>query len=78
MQTTLRVDDHLYREAKVQASREGISLSQLFNQALKQRIFGLQPNKNQKVSLPVFKGDLGKKNFHISPDEIKEMLNQID
>lgn len=45
--------------------------------ALKQRIFGLEPNKTKKVSLPVFKGDLGKKNFHISPVEIKKMLRKF-
>ncbi len=38
MQTTLRLDDRLYRAAKAEAAREGISLTRLVEDALAQRL----------------------------------------
>jgi len=36
MRTTLRIDEDLFRELKKRASREGLSLSELVNLALRQ------------------------------------------
>lgn len=50
MQTTLRIDDALYREAKTAAAREGITITRFIEAALLQR---LRPAR-AKVSLPVY------------------------
>ena len=39
-QMTLRIDDQLYREAKAQAARMGITLTRFIEDALRQRIAG--------------------------------------
>ncbi len=38
MQTTLRIDDTTYREAKAEAARLGITLTRFFEEALRQKI----------------------------------------
>jgi hypothetical protein len=38
MQTTLRIDDEVYRDAKVQAAREGATLTHFIEEALRERI----------------------------------------
>jgi len=38
MQTTLRIDDQIYRDAKAQAARLGITLTQFIEGALQERI----------------------------------------
>jgi hypothetical protein len=38
MQTTLRIDDAIYREAKAEAARLGLTLTRFIEQALRQRI----------------------------------------
>lgn len=38
MQTTLRIDDHLYREAKAEAARSGISLTRFLEEGLRLRL----------------------------------------
>ena len=35
MQTTLRIDDHLYREAKAEAARAGVSLTRFLEEGLR-------------------------------------------
>jgi antitoxin component of RelBE/YafQ-DinJ toxin-antitoxin module len=38
MQTTLRIDDSLYREAKAEAARRGLTLTRFIEDALRARI----------------------------------------
>jgi len=38
MQTTLRIDDETYREAKAEAARRGVTLTRFIEEALRQRI----------------------------------------
>lgn len=38
MQTTLRIDDEVYRDAKVQAAREGTTLTRFIEDALRERV----------------------------------------
>lgn len=38
MQTTLRINDEVYRDAKVQAAREGVTLTRWIEEALRERI----------------------------------------
>ena len=45
MQTTLRIDDQLYREAKAEAAREGLTLTRFLEEGLRLRL-------NKKVSAP--------------------------
>ncbi len=40
MQTTLRIDDVTFREAKAEAARLGITLTRFIEEALRQRIAG--------------------------------------
>ena len=38
MQTTLRINDRLYREAKAEAAREGVSLTRFLEEGLRLRL----------------------------------------
>jgi len=38
MQTTLRIDDAVFREAKAEAARAGVSLTRFIEEALRQRL----------------------------------------
>lgn len=38
MQTTLRIDDKLYREAKAEAAREGVTLTRFLEEGLRLRL----------------------------------------
>lgn len=38
MQTTLRIDEATYREAKAEAARRGVTLTRFIEEALRQRI----------------------------------------
>lgn len=40
MQTTLRIDDTTYREAKAEAARLGLTLTRFIEEALRERIAG--------------------------------------
>ncbi len=56
MQTTLRLDDHIYREAKAKAAREGITLTRFLEEGLRMRL-EMKP-KTSPLSHPfrVYKG----------------------
>lgn len=54
MQTTLRIDDDIYRRAKAKSSELGVSLTRFFEEAVEERLTRLeQPYPTQWVSLPV-------------------------
>lgn len=38
MQTTLRIDDKLYREAKAEAARQGLTITRFLEEALQARL----------------------------------------
>ncbi len=38
MQTTLRIDDRLYREAKAEAARQGVTLTRFLEEGLRLRL----------------------------------------
>ena len=52
MQTTLRIDDHLYREAKADAAREGISLTKLVEEGIRLRLEKSDLGKEKETTLP--------------------------
>lgn len=83
MQTTLRIDKSIYREAKAAAAREGISLTRFIEFALQSRIGLASPARRQ---LPVF--DSGIRAEHdvsalvsdadaqLAADELKSLLDR--
>ena len=38
MQTTLRIDDHLYLDAKAEAAREGVTLTRFLEEGIRLRL----------------------------------------
>lgn len=54
MQTTLRLDDELYRQAKAQAAALGISLTKFLEEAIRERLNTPAPApRRQPLRLPV-------------------------
>src|SRR5688572_20195653 len=60
MRTTVDLDDHLLREAKVVARQSGVTLTSFIEDALRERLArrrSVQKGKREWVSLPTFKGE---------------------
>lgn len=57
MQTTLRLDDELYRDVKSAAAREGVTITRYLEDALRNRLAGgeLKPAAQRRLRLPVSK-----------------------
>jgi hypothetical protein len=54
MQTTLRLDDDLYRRAKAAAAEQGVSLTRLVEEAIRERLDRPSPSPRKKrLRLPV-------------------------
>ena len=54
MQTTLRLDDELYREAKARAASLGISMTRLIEEAVREHLQAPSPpSRNRSFRLPV-------------------------
>jgi hypothetical protein len=54
MQTTLRLDDELYRRAKVAAAEQGMSLTRLVEEAIRERLNRAAPApRRRRLRLPV-------------------------
>lgn len=52
MQTTLRIDDEVYRRAKTKASELGLSLTRFFEEAVEERLGRLEGSQKRQVRLP--------------------------
>ena len=63
MRTTLRLDDDLFRELKKRASREGLTLSELVNLALRQ---SLRTEKRPRRLFRQKTRDLGRPSFDLT------------
>ena len=75
MQTTLRIDDQLYREAKAAAAREGVTITRFIEESLKLRLHrGARAGKSKRVSLPTFAGG----GFLYSPEELKALAQRTE
>lgn len=57
MQTTLRIDDHLYREAKAEAARQGVTLTRFLEEGIKLRLEKLPPPAGAPHSFRIFEAD---------------------
>lgn len=53
MQTTLRIDDQLYRRAKAKSSELGLSLTRFFEEAVEERLERLEERPSKRIVLPV-------------------------
>jgi len=53
MQTTLRIDDEIFRRAKTKSSELGLSLTRFFEEAVEERLSRLEERPVQRVELPV-------------------------
>jgi hypothetical protein len=54
MQTTLRLNDELYREAKARAAAEGTSLTRFLEDAIRERLQEpVSSPRNRRLTLPV-------------------------
>ena len=54
MQTTLRLDDELYRRAKAVAAEQGMSLTRLVEEAIRERLNRAAPaRRRRRLRLPV-------------------------
>lgn len=73
MQTTLRIDDNVYREAKAKAAQEGMTITRFIEEALRQRL--RQRAVDQRSGpreLPTFAAGRG---FPFSPSELKQLAH---
>jgi hypothetical protein len=60
MQTTLRLDDELFRQAKAQAAARGVSLTKLVEEAIREHLSRPVANPlRRRVRLPVSKATGG-------------------
>ena len=53
MQTTLRIDDKIYRRAKAKSSELGLSLTRFFEEAVEERLARLERRTVSRIELPV-------------------------
>jgi Ribbon-helix-helix protein, copG family len=53
MQTTLRLDDDLYRQAKAQAVAQGISVTKLVEEAIREHLSKPPAAPRRRIRLPV-------------------------
>jgi hypothetical protein len=53
MQTTLRIDDQIYRRAKAKSGEMGLSLTRFFEEAVEERLTRLEERRMEPVRLPV-------------------------
>ncbi|MEZ4606908.1 MAG: toxin-antitoxin system HicB family antitoxin [Deinococcales bacterium] len=76
MTTTLRIDDELYRKAKVAAASQGITLTRFIEEGLQLRLMS-DPDigAKQSIVLPTFNSG---KPYSFTPEELKEQLFQLD
>lgn len=74
MQTTLRINDEIYRAAKAEATREGITLTRFLESALRLR---LRNSQVVQAGIPhPFPTHIPKRPLKLSTPEIKRFVEQ--
>ena len=53
MQTTLRIDDKIYRQVKAKSSELGLSITRFFEEAAQERLLKLEQLPSRHITLPV-------------------------
>jgi hypothetical protein len=68
MQTTLRINDAIFREAKAEAAREGMTLTRFLEEALTFRLrAGHREKASARMALPAFdSGTRLPKSYHLA------------
>lgn len=59
MQTTLRIDDATYREAKAEAARCGVTLTRFLEEALRQKIAS---GRGDRIEQPELRAEVEERN----------------
>jgi hypothetical protein len=76
MQTTLRIDGELYRQAKSEAARQGVTITRYIEEALKLRLRqGNVARGARRVALPTFAAGKG---FPYTPEELKALAQRTE
>ncbi len=70
MQTTLRIDDEIYRRAKAKAAELGLSLTRFLEESVEERLSRLDQPSPRHVELPSC--DLG------GPTSVEELKRRIE
>jgi hypothetical protein len=73
MPTTLRIDDKLYRAAKVAAASEGITLTRFLEEAIRNQLKNRTKKKRMPHTFFVYSGD---RPFPYSPSELKRIAEE--
>ena len=72
MRATVRIDDALYREAKVEAARQGVTATRFIDEGLRLRL-QRRPARPGVVDLPTF--DSGR-TFAFDPAALKRLMGK--
>ncbi|GMA14638.1 hypothetical protein E5F05_19220 [Deinococcus metallilatus] len=74
MQTTLRLNDELYRRAKAEAARQGITLTRLIEEGIRLRL-AQTPRSPKEIKLHTYSSGVP---FDLTPEEIKRLIHETD
>ncbi len=87
MQTTLRIDDAVYREAKAQAARLGMTLTRFLEEALRQKIAASRGDAARAGQPPELRAEIEERDrlmeallrrtahFRVGPRPTREEMN---
>ena len=78
MRTTLVIDDHLYRKAKIAAASAGITLTSLVEQALSLKLNEVLPGEAGVLEYLTFLDFLGEPKVDIDLSNNSEVLDLLD
>jgi len=78
MRTTLVIDDHLYRKAKIAAASAGITLTSLVEQALSLKLNEVLPGEPGVLEELTFLDFLGEPKVDIDLSNNSEVLDLLD
>lgn len=73
MQTTLRINEQLYREAEAEAARQGKTVTRFIEEALRLRLE--QRLEGEPVVLSAFSSEAG---FDFSPSQLKALAQESE
>ncbi len=82
MQTTLRINDEIYREAKAEAARHGVTLTRFIEEALKDRISRCQNRASVSANEAAERNKimesllLSTAHFRVGPKPTREEMNE--
>ncbi len=74
MQTTLRLNDELYRRAKAEAARRGITLTRLIEEGIRLRL-ARSFTSPEDIKLHTYSSGVP---FDLTPEDIKRLSQETD